>query len=123
MRPPGHPEDGAARSTTRRDAGVGTIGPHPGVAAFAHGIVSECVAVGRADGAALDDGIADRVVEGLQASTGGGLNSLHADRLAGRPMEIDARNGAIVRFGRRHGIATPCNDLVVALLEGIAAAG
>ena len=99
----------------------GSIARHPGVAAFAHGIVSECIAVGRAEGAELDDSLADELVVRLQASGGGGgLNSLHADRLAGRPMEIDARNGAIVRFGRRHGIATPCNDLVVALLEGIA---
>ncbi len=98
------------------------IARHPGVAEFLHGIVSECVAVGRAEGAVLDDSLADDLVQRMGRSEGGGLNSLHADRLAGRPMEIDARNGAIVRFGRRHGIPTPCNDLVVALLEGIAAA-
>jgi 2-dehydropantoate 2-reductase len=45
------------------------------------------------------------------------INSLHADRLAGRSMEIDARNGVIVRLGRRHGIATPVNEMIVALLE------
>jgi hypothetical protein len=31
-------------------------------------------------------------------------------------MEIDARNGAVVRFGRKHGIATPLNEMAVALL-------
>jgi 2-dehydropantoate 2-reductase len=36
--------------------------------------------------------------------------------MAGRPMEIDARNGAIVRFGRKHGIPTPLNEMAVALL-------
>jgi len=40
-----------------------------------------------------------------------------ADRRAGRPMEIDARNGVIVRLGRKHGIAAPMNSLMVALLE------
>jgi 2-dehydropantoate 2-reductase len=44
------------------------------------------------------------------------MNSLHADRAAGRPTEIDARNGAIVRIGARHGIPTPCNQMSVALL-------
>jgi len=46
-----------------------------------------------------------------------GENSMLADRRAGRPMEIDARNDVIVRLGRKHGIATPMNALLVALLE------
>jgi 2-dehydropantoate 2-reductase len=46
-------------------------------------------------------------------------NSMLADRLAGRPMEIDARNGVIVRLGRKHGIAAPMNALMVALLEAV----
>jgi 2-dehydropantoate 2-reductase len=41
---------------------------------------------------------------------------MFADRLAGRPMELDARNGVIVRLGQKHGIATPTNALLVALL-------
>ena len=44
-------------------------------------------------------------------------NSMLADRRAGRPMEIDARNGVIVRLGRKHGIPAPMNALMVALLE------
>jgi 2-dehydropantoate 2-reductase len=42
-----------------------------------------------------------------------------ADRRAGRPMEIDARNGVIVRYGREHGIPTPMNALMVAMLEAV----
>ena len=45
------------------------------------------------------------------------VKSMLADRQAGRPMEIDARNGVVVRLGRRHGIPTPVNEMVVALLE------
>jgi 2-dehydropantoate 2-reductase len=40
-----------------------------------------------------------------------------ADRRAGKPMEYDARNGVIVRLGRKHGIASPMNSLMVSLLE------
>jgi 2-dehydropantoate 2-reductase len=47
------------------------------------------------------------------------VNSLLADRLAGRPLEIDARNGVIVRLGQQHGIATPLNGMAVAILEAI----
>ena len=31
-------------------------------------------------------------------------------------MEIDARNGAIVRLGKKYGIPTPFNEMAVALL-------
>ena len=37
--------------------------------------------------------------------------------LAGRPLELDLRNGVIVRLGRRHGIDAPCNEMAVALLS------
>jgi 2-dehydropantoate 2-reductase len=36
-------------------------------------------------------------------------------------MEIDARNGVIVRKGEKHGIRTPANKMVVALLHALAA--
>ncbi|WP_348269534.1 2-dehydropantoate 2-reductase [Edaphobacter paludis] len=80
-------------------------------------IVRECAAVGRAEGARLDDDVAEAVLRAYRASPADGVNSLHADRLAGRPMEIDARNGVIVRLGKKYGIPTPCNQMAVALLE------
>lgn len=82
-------------------------------------LVLEAVAVGRAEGAKLDDSIADEVVNHYQNAPGDLVNSLHADRLAGRPMEIDLRNGVIVRLGRRHGISTPFNEMAVALLTSV----
>jgi 2-dehydropantoate 2-reductase len=93
------------------------IANHPGAAHVMRGIVLECIAVGRAEGAVLDDAMADTVVERATQAPAGSINSMHADRLAGRPMEIDARNGVIVRLGRKHGIPTPVNAVVVALLE------
>jgi 2-dehydropantoate 2-reductase len=36
-------------------------------------------------------------------------------------MEIDLRNGVIVRLGERHGIPAPCNDMAVALLKSTSA--
>jgi 2-dehydropantoate 2-reductase len=89
---------------------------HDVIADLTRGMVRECLAVGRAEGATLDDDIVERVVEGVRRAPADSINSLLADRLAGRPMEIDARNGAVVRFGRKHGIATPLNEMAVALL-------
>jgi 2-dehydropantoate 2-reductase len=95
------------------------IARHEGVAQIMQMIIRECIAVGRAEGAVLDDSLAESIVAGYR-STPDSINSLHADRLAGRPMEIEARNGVIVRLGRKHGIPTPINEMAVALLEASA---
>jgi 2-dehydropantoate 2-reductase len=79
----------------------------------------ECVSVGRAEGAHLDDAVARMVVEEFQRGKEDRINSMLADRLAGRPMEIDARNGVIVRLGEKHGIATPLNRMAVAVLGAV----
>jgi 2-dehydropantoate 2-reductase len=104
---------GAISAILMKPTGVIQIDP---IAELTRGIVRECLAVGRAEGARLDDGIVESVVEGARRAPPDSLNSLIADRMAGREMEIDARNGAIVRFGRKHGIPTPLNEMAVALL-------
>ena len=91
----------------------------PGIAAYMLALAEECVAVGRAEGAKLDDDLAASVVRGYQTTAPDSINSLHADRMAGRPMEIDARHGIIVRLGEKHDIATPMNRLAVALLTAV----
>jgi 2-dehydropantoate 2-reductase len=80
-------------------------------------MVRECAAVGRAEGAQLDDDVAQQVLDGYRSQPKDSINSMLADRMSGRPMEIDARNGVIVRLGEKHGIATPLNRMAVALLE------
>jgi 2-dehydropantoate 2-reductase len=40
---------------------------------------------------------------------------------ARRQTEIDYLNGGIVRFGREHGVATPLNEAVTALIKGLEA--
>jgi len=91
-----------------RDEALGNI---------ALGIVAECVAVGRAEGARLEESMGQQVLDGYRAQPADSINSMLADRLAGRPMEIDARNGVIVRKGEKYGINTPLNRMAVALLK------
>jgi 2-dehydropantoate 2-reductase len=90
-----------------------------GVSEVARALVRECITVGRAEGAVLEDSLVDWVINTYRGAPPDSMNSLHADRAAGRPMEIDARNGAIVRLGRKHGTPTPCNQMAVALLEAM----
>jgi 2-dehydropantoate 2-reductase len=80
-------------------------------------IVAECAAVARAEGARLDQNVGQQVLDGYRAQPEDSINSMLADRLAGRPLEIDARNGVIVRKGQKHGIDTPLNRMIVALLQ------
>jgi 2-dehydropantoate 2-reductase len=108
---------GAVNALTLKPSGIARREP---IADIMRALVGECVAVGRAEGADLPDDLASSVVDGYRAAPADGVNSLHADRAAGRPMELDARNGVIVRLGARHGIATLVNAMMVALLEAAA---
>jgi 2-dehydropantoate 2-reductase len=47
--------------------------------------------------------------------------SMLQDVEARRPTEIDYLNGGIARFGREHGVPTPLNDAVTALIKGLEA--
>jgi 2-dehydropantoate 2-reductase len=80
-------------------------------------MVAEVIAVGRPEGARLDDSVGQQVLDMYRGQPKDSVNSLLADRIAGRRMETDARNGVIVRLGEKHGIATPLNRMAVTLLE------
>jgi 2-dehydropantoate 2-reductase len=82
-------------------------------------IIRECAAVARAEGAKLEEDVAEVVLAAQRAAPADGINSMLADRQAGRPTEIDARNGVIVRLGKKHGIPTPANSMAVALMEAM----
>jgi 2-dehydropantoate 2-reductase len=91
----------------------------PGIADVVRAILHECIAVGRAEGAKLDDSLIEPQIEAFLASAPGEGNSMYADRMAGRETEWDARNAVIVRKGARHGIATPVSAALVPLLAAL----
>lgn len=89
----------------------------PGIDEVVRRILTECWTVAEAEGAGLGPGDVPAAVDGLLANaspTGG--TSMFYDRSAGRPLEQDALYGAVVRAGRRHGIATPLHESLTALL-------
>lgn len=105
---------GAVSALTMKPAG---IAHDPQVAQLMRALVRECVAVGNAEGASLPDSLPDEVVDGYRASPADSINSLHADRLAGRQTEADARNAVIARLGARHGIEAPLNAMAATVLN------
>lgn len=86
---------------------------------LARRIAAECVAVGRAEGARLGDETVDEIVGQIAGMPPDLGTSMLFDRLAGRRLEWDARNGVISRLGARHGIPTPASDAVVAQLQAL----
>jgi 2-dehydropantoate 2-reductase len=105
---------GAINALTMKPAGVFH---DEAIGRLALEMVAEVVAVGRAEGARLDDSVGQQVLDMYRRQPKDSVNSLLADRMAGRRLETDARNGVIVRLGAKHGIATPLNRMVVAVLE------
>jgi 2-dehydropantoate 2-reductase len=82
-------------------------------------VLDEAVAVARADGARLADDEAARTMATLLTYGPELGTSMYFDRLAGRPLEIEALTGAIVSAGERHNIATPLNRAMLTLLRAV----
>jgi 2-dehydropantoate 2-reductase len=67
-------------------------------------IVGEVAAVARAEGAPADE---EQVVDFFDGVPAGMRSSMQRDAAAGRPIELDAIGGAVVRAATRHGVAVP----------------
>jgi 2-dehydropantoate 2-reductase len=78
--------------------------------------VRECMAVARAEGAVVDDGLPQQLVARYAAYPQDLGNSILADRLAARPLEWRERNEVIVRLADKHAIEVPISRVLVPLL-------
>ena len=61
-------------------------------------------------------GTGEEVFERLKNYDNNSRSSLYHDLANNRRLEIDALSGAVVRLGRRHGIATPVHEVIVGAL-------
>jgi len=94
----------------------------PDIQALCLAILDEAVACGRAEGARLGPDESARAIAMLMSFSPGLGTSMYFDRLAGRKLEIEALNGAVVAAGERHGIPTPINRALLALLRAVSEA-
>lgn len=79
-------------------------------------IVAECEAVARACGVKVFSGQLERVMA-VGESMAGQFSSTAQDLRRGRPTEIDYLNGYIVRQGSVHGVPTPINQALLAMVK------
>ena len=91
----------------------------PDIVELCFAVLAEAVAVGRAEGVRFEDDEAARAMATLFTFSGELGTSMYFDRLAGRTLEVEALTGAIVAAAERHGIATPLNRTLLALLRAV----
>jgi len=86
-------------------------------------VVAELYAVAAARGVAMDPATTAEYMalfyEKLVPPTAAHYGSMHEDLRLGRRTEIDALNGAIVRFGAEAGVACPVNQTISGLVKAI----
>lgn len=100
---------GAARALLERSPEL----PVGSALGLARELALEAATVARAAGVVLPSSVADSAACEVAQWPRERVTSLEADLRAGRATEIDARNGAVVRIGRRLGQPTPWNELAL----------
>jgi 2-dehydropantoate 2-reductase len=92
----------------------------PELRAVCIGAMEEAALIAAAEGIVLSDAEKQEILAPLISAdgTGASKSSLCTDLLNDRPTEIDTIAGAVVRLGLEHGIATPINQTLVAVVKG-----
>lgn len=76
----------------------------------------EMTELAAARGASLPEDAVERTLERYDAMAPESTSSLQRDMMEGKPSELDAQAGAIVRMARAAGVPTPVCDMLYALL-------
>jgi 2-dehydropantoate 2-reductase len=100
----------------------GRVVERPDLRALVSALVNEGKAVAAAQGIVLDadpEALIDHAAKPEVAY--GHKASMLQDVEARRATEVDFLNGGIARFGREHGVPTPLNDSITALIKGLEA--
>jgi len=94
----------------------------PELFAQARQAACEAVAVARAAGVALDENRTIAALRRICRGTARNRSSMLQDLSNGRPTEIEALNGAVVREGRRRGVPVPVNEALAQAIRKVAQA-
>jgi 2-dehydropantoate 2-reductase len=78
--------------------------------------IREVMAVGRARGVRLDDGVLDDALQMMRTMPEGAKSSMLEDLERGRRLELPWLSGAVVRLGREAGVPTPIHQFVTAAI-------
>jgi 2-dehydropantoate 2-reductase len=104
-----------ALTTTLRGSELGGVVADPAWRLRLEACVREAAAAAREEGVVLDP---EAMIAQIESAPPGIRSSMQKDREAGRPTEIDAIGGSVLRAAARHGLDAPATQ---ALVDGILA--
>ena len=84
-------------------------------------LVAEVCMVAEADGVPVPAAARQRALTLGQSVEAGSFSSLHDDLVAGRPMELEALHGFVVRRAAERGVPVPTSQAIYAILKPWAA--
>lgn len=96
---------------------IGEVRTSPAARELFRRIVAEVSAVANAEGVALPADLPEQHVVFADGLGAGVSSSLHHDLTTGRPMELEALLGEVVRRGARAGVVTPMSEALYAVLQ------
>ena len=105
----------AGVSSTSRQM-IGPMRSDPETRAMLEDAVREIEAVGRKKGVALAPDIFTVTMGHIDSFMEDGKPSMLLDLELGKPLELEALNGAVSRMGKELGVPTPVNDFIYASL-------
>ena len=80
-------------------------------------VMLETASVASAEGVVIKEEMIDATLEGISRMPPDVKPSMMVDLEAGRRIELETFNGAVIRFGKKHGIDTPYNYTIYAALK------
>jgi 2-dehydropantoate 2-reductase len=101
-------------AATRAPAGL--VRTVPETRALVVQALDEIAALAHARGVRLPADAVERTLAFIDALPGGATASMQRDIMQGRPSELEAQNGAVVRLGKAAGVPTPVNAFIYAVL-------
>jgi 2-dehydropantoate 2-reductase len=99
-------------TTSLLRARMGAILQHPETRALQRQLIDEAVAVGRAAGVPLREGLADEVMGKLAAMPPSFRSSMAEDLERGKPLELAWLSGRVHQLGQQLGVPTPGHSVV-----------
>jgi 2-dehydropantoate 2-reductase len=96
---------------------IGEVRTSPAARELFRRVVDEVSAVARAEGVALPNDLPERHIAFADGLGAGDYSSLHYDLTHGKPMELEALLGEVVRRGEQTRVATPMSEALYAVLQ------
>ena len=108
---------GSAGVCAASGCAYGELRSVPETRAAIEAAIAEALAVGDAAGAPLEPDSLEWSMNALDNFPATGMASLAKDFAEGRPVELEGLTGVVIRMGREHGVPTPVNNALYAVLK------